>query len=91
MVGFAVYDMEQNRPTRQTPGFVDLVAFGHGLILFIECKSDRGRLSAWQRVMRDLVIEQRIAEVFHFVWRSPKEAHEWWETMRSSRAVARPA
>ena len=37
-LGWEVYDMEQERPTRQTPGQTDLIAFGFGIIAFLEIK-----------------------------------------------------
>lgn len=48
-VGFSVWDMEQNRPTRQTPGLPDLIALGHSWCLMIECKTPKGRLTDYQR------------------------------------------
>ncbi len=73
-VGFAVWDMEQNRRTRQTPGFSDLVAFGHGVILFIEVKTEKGRLSAYQEEFGDEVAQN--GGVF-LVWRSTRDAWDY--------------
>jgi Holliday junction resolvase-like predicted endonuclease len=75
-LGWAVWDMEQNRPTRQTPGFSDLVACGRGRILFIEVKTAKGKMTPAQAVFA--------AEIGHnggtyLVWRSVKEAWDWLE------------
>jgi len=73
-LGFSVWDLEQNRPTRQTPGFPDLVALGLGRILFIEVKTRKGRLSDAQKVFRD-ECTQNGGE--YLVWRSASEAWDW--------------
>lgn len=70
-VGYAVWDMEQNRPTRQTAGFPDLVAIGRGQVLFIECKSPKGTLSPGQIVFRDECLANGGT---WFCWRSVLEA-----------------
>ena len=60
--GFKVYDLEQERPTRQTPGPTDLLVFGFGRILFAEVKRPKRRgeahdgLSPDQRGFRDDVL-----------------------------------
>ena len=73
-MGFSVWDMEQNRATRQTPGFSDLVLVGHGLILFVEVKTPKGRLSAYQKAFRDAVTEN--GGTF-LVWRSVRDAWDY--------------
>jgi len=73
-LGFSVWDLEQNRPTRQTPGFPDLVAMGRGRILFIEVKTRKGRLSDAQKVFRD-ECTQNGGE--YLVFRSASEAWDW--------------
>lgn len=73
-LGFAVWDMEQNRQTRQTPGFTDLVAMGRGHILFIECKTAKGVLSGAQEVFRDECLRNGGA---WFLWRSTEDAIGW--------------
>lgn len=85
MRDFAVYDMEQNRPTRQTAGFPDLVAFGHGRVLFIEVKTANGRLSDAQEEFRFhvLPVEQQKKLEYH-LWRSAKDA---WEYLARERIV----
>ena len=75
-MGFSVWDMEQNRPTRQTPGFSDLVAFGHGTILFVECKSETGRLTGWQEQFGDAVGQNGGT---YLVWRS---THDAWDFLK---------
>jgi len=73
-LGFAVWDMEQNRPTRQTPGFSDLVAMGHGQILFIEVKTPKGRLSEYQKLFGSAVTNNYGT---YLVWRSVTDAWDW--------------
>lgn len=74
MVGFAVFDMEQNRPTRQTPGFPDLFVMGRGRILFVEVKSPTGELSGAQEIFRDVCLEN--GGEWH-LWRSVEDAKAW--------------
>ena len=76
-LGWAVWDMEQNRPTRQTPGFSDLVALGHGHILFIEVKTTKGRRTEAQDVFAGEVHGNGGT---YLVWRSVKDAWDWLET-----------
>ena len=73
-VGFSVWDLEQNRKTRQTPGFSDLVAFGHGLILFIEVKTETGKLSEYQEVF---AYEVRANGGTFLLWRDVREAWDY--------------
>ena len=75
-LGWAVWDMEQNRPTRQTAGFSDLVACGRGWILFIEVKTEHGRTSEAQDVF---AAEVRKNGGTYLVWRSVKDAWDWME------------
>ena len=72
-VGFSIWDTEQNRRTRVTPGLSDLIAFGHGVILFIEVKTEKGTLSADQEVFGDAVAQN--GGTF-LVWRS---THDAWD------------
>ena len=73
-LGFAVWDLEQNRPTRQTPGISDLIAMGHGLVLFIECKTRKGRLTDAQHFFGQEV--ERNGGVY-LIWRSTTDAWDW--------------
>jgi hypothetical protein len=73
-IGFDVWDMEQNRPTRQTPGFSDLVCVGHGRVLFVEVKTEKGRLSGYQEIFGESI--QRNGGDY-LVWRSTVEAWDW--------------
>jgi hypothetical protein len=72
--GFAVWDLEQNRRTRQTPGLGDLYALGHGLSVWIEVKTPKGKLSTAQEVFRDFCLENGQGWQ---LWRSVGEAWEW--------------
>ena len=73
-LGFAVWDMEQNRKTRQTPGFPDLVVIGHGLILFVEVKTPKGKLSEHQELFRDEVTANGGT---YLVWRDVRDAWDY--------------
>lgn len=82
-LGFAVWDMEQNRPTRQTAGFPDLVAIGRGRILFVEVKAPKGRLSPAQQVFREECLANGGT---YLVWRSASEA---WDYLEANGMVSR--
>ena len=73
-LGFAVWDLEQNRQTRQTPGFTDLVAMGRGHILFIEVKTPKGSLSGAQEIFRDECLTNGGE---WYLWRSTEDAKGW--------------
>ena len=75
-LGWAVWDMEQNRPTRQTPGFSDLVACGHGRILHIEVKTAKGRTTEAQEFFARQVRQNGGT---YLVWRSVMDAWKWLE------------
>ena len=75
-LGFAVWDMEQNRPTRQTPGFSDLVACGYGRILHIEVKTPKGKTTPAQDLF---AAEIRKNGGTYLVWRSVMDAWQWLE------------
>ena len=73
-LGFAVWDTEQNRPTRVTAGLSDLIAMGHSLILFIECKTPKGRLTDAQHIFCQEV--ERNGGIY-VIWRSASDAWDW--------------
>ena len=73
-MGFAVWDLSQPRATMQTPGFSDLVAFGHGLILFVEVKTETGKLSEYQEVF---AYEVRANGGTYLVLRDVREAWDY--------------
>ena len=56
--GALVYDLEQNRPTRQTPGVSDLIVLwpDGGGCWFVEVKAARGRQSEAQQEFQRAVI-----------------------------------
>lgn len=72
-VGFYVIDTEQNRRTRVTPGLSDLIAFGHGVVLFVEVKTEKGKLSAYQEEFGGAVSQNGGN---FLVWRS---THDAWD------------
>lgn len=55
--GFRVWDTSQPFRAAITPGLSDLIAMGRGVVVFIECKSEMGRLTRAQRMFRDAVRE----------------------------------
>lgn len=75
-LGWAVWDLEQNRPTRQTPGLPDLIAMHEGrrMVLFIECKTPKGRLSPAQEEFRRIASRSGAT---YLVWRSVADAWDW--------------
>ena len=78
-VGFAMWDTEQGYRqdrggTRVTPGFPDLVAIGHDMVVFIEVKSPKGRLSLAQLAFQ---AECKANGVRAEVWRDPRDAFDW--------------
>lgn len=79
MIGFAVYDLEQNRKTRQTPGIPDLYVQGKGIRFWVEVKTAKGRLSEAQA---DFKAEEEAHGGTVHVWRSSQEAFEWYENFR---------
>jgi hypothetical protein len=83
MMGGAVWDLEQNRPTRQTPGFPDLVVLGWGHVAFVEVKTPQGRLTEHQELFRR-ECEANGGE--HHVWRSVTDAVEWHESVSEEAA-----
>ena len=76
-MGFSLWDLEQNRKTRQTPGFSDLVAFGHGMILFIEVKTETGTQSENQKIFE---AEVKANGGTYLVWRDVREAWDYLVT-----------
>ena len=78
LLGFSVWDMEQNRPTRQTAGFPDLVVMGRGRILFAEIKTPKGRQNGAQKLFQ-AECEANGGE--YVVWRTVNELVDWVERM----------
>jgi hypothetical protein len=76
--GYYVWDTEQgyrhDGSSRVTPGLPDLLVMGMGRVLWVECKSARGRLSDAQALFRDVCAEVGIE---HQVWRSETDAIQW--------------
>ena len=79
--GFDVYDFEQNRPTRQTPGIADLYAVGRGRCAWIEVKTHKGKQSEAQ-----VVFERRVTGNGgeYLVMRHESEAFRWAEDIREA-------
>lgn len=78
-LSFKVWDTSQPFRAAITPGLPDLIAIGHGRILYIECKSEMGRLTRAQRMFRDAVKENGGEYV---VARSGADIVEWWNARK---------
>lgn len=81
---FQIYDLSQDRPTRQTAGLADLYVVGHGTCAWIEVKTPKGKQSDAQKLFGRLVSE---AGGLYFVWRHESEAIRWAEAVRQGRAA----
>lgn len=73
-LGFVIYDLEQNRPTRQTEGIADLYVCGFGRCTWAEMKKADGVQSPDQVVFEKIVTAN--GAEYH-VWRHENEAIEW--------------
>lgn len=79
-LGYHVSDMSQGRPTRQTPGIPDLFVMGHRRMVWMEVKTDKGKLSdhqmEWHRLARlnrvPCIVVRNETDVL--VWHEQKEA-----------------
>ena len=81
-LGFSVYDLSQDRATRQTPGLADLYVMGHGRCAWVEVKRPKGRQSEAQVRFEGLV---RANGGEYYVWRHEDEAIRFTQ---DGRAVA---
>jgi hypothetical protein len=79
MMGWAVWDLEQNRRTRQTAGLPDLFLAGFHRTVWVEVKTPTGRLSDAQAVFRE---EMRANGHEWHLWRSVEQAHVFHERIR---------
>jgi Holliday junction resolvase len=78
-VGFAVWDSGQgyrSAPggTRMTPGLADLIIIGHGGVLFVEVKTEKGKLRDSQIVFKKECWDNSVAWQ---LWRSVTDAFDW--------------
>jgi len=85
-LGWAVYDCEQNRPTRVTAGLSDLIAFHEDppMVVFAEIRTPKGRLTEAQEEFGRTCLN---AGGTFVVWRSPEEAWRWLETHHGKMAA----
>lgn len=72
--GFAVWDMSQDRATRQTPGVPDLIIMGWGRVLFVEVKTPKGKESPTQIDFRETC---NANGGLSLVWRCDSDAMDW--------------
>lgn len=73
-MGFAAWDLEQGRKTRQTPGISDLIIFGHDLILFVEVKTPKGTQSDHQKLFE---LEVTANGGTYLIWRDVRDAWDY--------------
>lgn len=78
-VGFGVWSVEQGfrkerGGTRQTPGIPDLWIMGHGLGVWVEVKTPKGKLRESQLLFQS---EAQANEVMHEVWRDVRDAFDF--------------
>ena len=73
-LGFAVWDLSQDRRTRQTEGLPDLIIMGFGHILFVEVKTPKGRVTPAQD---DFQMTAAANGGLGVVWRSDGDAWNW--------------
>ena len=91
VTSFLVVDTEQGfRPgrggTRVTPGLSDLILVGHGRIVFVEMKSQKGRQTPEQRAFQEAV--ERSGGTY-LLWRSDVDAWMWLEDERIVKGASR--
>jgi len=77
--GFVSWSLEQGYRkeaggTRQSPGVPDLIFAGHGRTLWVEVKTEKGRLTIHQKYFADRWISNGGTCL---VWRSPGDAFDW--------------
>ena len=73
-LGFSVWDLEQNRKTRQTPGIPDLIISGYGHHFHVEVKVPGKKETPGQVDFRETC---NANGGLSLVWRSDAEALRW--------------
>jgi len=73
-LGFSVWDLEQNRKTRQTPGIPDLIISGFGQHLHVEVKVPGRHETPGQIDFRETC---NANGGLSLVWRSSSDARDW--------------
>ncbi len=73
-LGFAVWDLEQNRKTRQTPGVPDLIISGYGHHFHVEVKVPGKKESIHQEAFRHTC---NANGGLSLVWCSDSDAMDW--------------
>lgn len=73
-LGFSVWDLSQDRPTRQTAGIPDLIISGYGRHFHVEVKTPKGRETPGQVDFRETA---NANGGLSLVWRSDVDAWDW--------------
>ncbi len=74
ILGFACWDMSQDRKTRQTPGIPDCIFMGYGHVLFVEVKAGKGKESPAQSEFRETCMANGGLSL---VWYGVGDAKDW--------------
>lgn len=83
-LGGSVYDLSQDRATRQTPGLPDLLVWYRTSWTWAEVKRPAGQLSPAQETFRDRCLA---AGAPWACWRSEADAFRWLDGVRESEAA----
>ena len=79
LMNFSVWDTSQGYRkdpggTRMTAGIPDLIFAGHDRTLFVEVKTDKGKLTMWQKLFRTTWTDNG---GICLLWRSDRDAFDW--------------
>ena len=74
MLGYSVWDLEQNRKTRQTPGIPDLIISGNGSHIHVEVKVPGKKETLSQVLFRETCNANGGTSL---VWYSDSDAMDW--------------
>ena len=76
--GWFVTITAQDKSTRrQLSGLPNLIAVKHDHVLFVECKTARGKLNDAQKHWRECIAQHKGPHLRHIVVRHPKMIEEW--------------
>lgn len=83
LLGYTVYDLSQDRATRQTAGIADLFVVGHGRCAWGEMKTQKGKQSPAQQKFEELVLANGGE---YYIWRHESEAIKWGKAAMAAAA-----